>query len=269
MITGLLFVALIATLYVLSTMCREGHPGLQGLRGWVYAHRGLHGAGVPENSILGFQKALEAGYGIELDVHLMSDGSLAVIHDSSLLRTVGLDACIEDQTAESLSSFLLEGTQERIPLLNEVLSLFQGKAPMIIELKCVRNNYAELCRAVCDLLDSYNGVYCLESFDPRCIYWLRRNRPDLIRGQLTENYFRSKSPKIPSLLKFLLANQMLNFLLRPDFIAYRFSDRKCLSNLLTERFWNAQSVTWTLKTKEELDTAIKENRIPIFEGFCP
>jgi hypothetical protein len=119
------------------------------------------------------------------------------------------------------------------------------------------------------MLDGYCGAYCLESFDPRCIYWLRKNRPDLIRGQLTENYFKSKSVKIPWILKFLLRSQMLNFLLRPDFVACRYSDRKCLSNLLAEKLWNTQSVTWTLKSQEEFDTAIKENRIPIFEGFYP
>ena len=269
MIIVILSVVLVILLYVLSTMCRVNHPGLSALRGWAYAHRGLHGDGVPENSMLAFRKALESGYGIELDVHLISDGSLAVIHDSSLLRTAGVDICVEDLTEDRLNDYCLEGTTEKIPLFNDVLNLYQGQAPLIVELKCVRNNYAALCRAVCDMLDRYSGAYCLESFDPRCIYWLRKNRPDLIRGQLTENYFKSKSVKIPWILKFLLRNQMLNFLLRPDFVAYRYSDRKCLSNFLTEKLWDAQSVTWTLKNQEEFDTAIKENRIPIFEGFCP
>ena len=86
--------------YLFLIRGRSGHPGLQALQGWNYAHRGLHGNGVPENSMLAFRKALEHGYGIELDIHLMKDGNLAVIHDTSLLRTAGVDVNITDLTTE-------------------------------------------------------------------------------------------------------------------------------------------------------------------------
>ena len=129
----IIFIALFA-LYVLSLRCRRGNPQLQKLRLWAYAHRGLHGKGVPENSMAAFRLALEKGYGIELDVHLMADGNLAVIHDASLLRTAGADVQIEDLTLKDLSKYRLEGTQEQIPLFSDVLKLFDGKAPMIIEL---------------------------------------------------------------------------------------------------------------------------------------
>jgi len=139
-----------------------------------------------------------------------------------------------------------------------------------VELKCHKGNYAELCEKTCNLLDSYKGVYCLESFDPRCIRWLRKNRPELIRGQLTENYFANDtSAKVPWVLKFMLIHQMLNFLLLPDFVAYRFSDRKTFSNVLVEKLWGAKSVAWTLRTQEDYDIAVKEGRIPIFENFLP
>ena len=151
----------------------------------------------------------------------------------------------------------------------DVLKLFDGRIPLIVELKAERNNCAALCAKACQVLDSYKGVYCLESFDPRCIRWLRKNRPDIIRGQLTENYFKSPGSKLPWYLKFVLANQMLNFIILPDFVAYRFSDRKCLSNLLAEKLWGAQSVTWTLKDPADYQRAVDENRIPIFEGFLP
>lgn len=264
-----IIVLFLLLLYFLSTVCRRGHPGLPALRGWAYAHRGLHGDGVPENSLEAFRRARDAGYGAELDVHLLADGNLAVIHDALLVRTTGAEGYIEDLTTEQLKSFRLEGTEQTIPTFREVLDLFDGKAPLIVELKAERNNIAQLCQKTCEMLDGYNGVYCLESFDPRCIRWLRNNRPELIRGQLTENYFRSPKSKLPSVLKFILANQLMNFLTVPDFIAYRFSDRKCFSNFLTEKIWGAQSVTWTLQTKEDYDKAVAENRIPIFENFKP
>ena len=260
---------LILLLYALSTLCRRGHPGLTALRGWAYAHRGLHGQGVPENSMEAFRLAKEAGYGIELDVHLLKDGQLAVIHDSLLKRTTGLPGSVEELTARQLTECFLEGTQQTIPLFQQVLDLYNGEAPMIVELKAENGNHAHLCEAACAMLDNYKGVYCIESFDPRCIRWLRKNRPELVRGQLTENYFKSPKSKLPWYLKFALANQMLNFTITPDFVAYRFSDRKCFSNFLCRKLWKAQGVTWTLKTQEDYDIAVKEGWIPIFEGFRP
>jgi hypothetical protein len=109
-------------LYVLALRCRRGHKTLAALQGWSYAHRGLHGNGVPENSMEAFRLALEGGYGIELDVHLMKDGRLAVIHDASLKRTAGAEVFIEDLTAEDLENYTLEDTQEHIPLLTDVLA---------------------------------------------------------------------------------------------------------------------------------------------------
>ena len=266
----LLPILVLGCLYVFSTRCRSNHPYIQNLRGWAYAHRGLHGAdGVPENSMKAFKMAKEAGYGIELDVHLLADGNLAVIHDASLKRTTGADIYIEDLTTEQLDDYFLEGTNEKIPIFQRVLDLFSGEAPLIIELKAERNNCAKLCKTVCDTMDSYTGPYCIESFDPRCILWLKRNRPDIIRGQLAENYFASAKSKLPWVLKLVLSFQMENFLTVPDFVSYRFRDRRNLSNFLCRNLWKTQGVTWTIKSKEDFDTAVKENWLPIFEGFRP
>ena len=237
--------------------------------GWKFAHRGLHGQGVPENSMLAFRKAREQGYGVELDVHLLADGNLAVIHDFELVRTTGKNGVVEDLTVAQLDEYFLENTMQTIPTLEQVLHLFDGRAPLIVELKAVGKNYSVLCKKTCELLDSYNGLFCLESFDPRCVHWLRKNRPDLIRGQLTENFFRSKASKLPWLLKFLLTNQVLNFLTQPDFVAYKFQDRKNISDFLVRKLWKTPSVTWTLLNKREINTAEKEGRIPIFENLTP
>lgn len=269
MITLLIVILVFVGAYILSVMCRADHPGWEQLRGWSYAHRGLHGDGIPENSMKAFRRAKDAGYGIELDVHLLADGNLAVIHDASLKRTAGADILIEDLTTEQLSRYYLEGTFETIPEFKKVLELFNGEAPMIVELKAVGNNYAALCQTACRMLEDYNGPYCLESFDPRCIRWLKKHRPKLIRGQLAENYVKSTGGKIPWLLKFLLSFQMIGLLTTPDFIAHKFSDRKTLSNWLCRKLWKAHGVAWTLKSQEEFDTAVKEGWIPIFEGFRP
>lgn len=261
-------ILVLIVLYILSLRGRTGHPGLKALQGHCYAHRGLHNSERPENSLAAFRAAVDRGYGIELDVHLLKDGSLAVIHDSLLQRTTGAEGTVEDLTREELSQYRLNGTEETIPTFQAVLDLCQGKIPLIVELKAAGSNYAQLADTVCRTLDSYPGVYCIESFDPRCVRWLRKNRPDIIRGQLTENFLAVKS-SLPWILRFVMTRQLLNFLTLPDFVAYKYADRKRLGNFLVRKLWNVQGVSWTLKTQEEYDTAIQEGWLPIFEGFTP
>ena len=268
MITVIVILLILFLLFFLSTVGRTGHRGMRKLRGYVYAHRGLHGDGVPENSLEAFRLAKEAGYGVELDIHLLKDGNLAVFHDTLLSRMTGLDGRIVDLTTEDLQNCHLDGTGYTIPTFSQVLHLFDGKVPMIVELKEV-GNCAALCEKVCKMLDGYKGPYCLESFDPRCVHWLKKNRPDLIRGQLTQNYFVNSKAPIPWFLKILLRHQVMNFLTRPDFVAYRYSDRKTISNFFCRKVWGLQGVSWTIQNREELDIAVKEGWIPIFENFRP
>ena len=260
---------ILAAIYLFAIRCRSGHPGLKDFQGWAYAHRGLHGNGIPENSMAAFKAALDHGYGIELDVHLLADGNLAVIHDSLLNRTTGLAGHIEDLTTAQLKDYRLEGTEETIPEFMDVLTLYNGKAPLIVELKPENGNHADLTEAACKMLETYKGVYCLESFDPRCVAWLKKNRPNLVRGQLTENFVKRKN-NLPDYLKFVLTHYLMNFQCVPDFIAYQYKDRKnTISNTLCRKLWKAQAVSWTLKTMEEYNTAVAEGWIPIFEDFEP
>lgn len=263
------FLLALVLLWILALRCRRNRPGLADLRNWSYAHRGLHGPGAPENSMAAFRAALDGGFGVELDVHLLKDGNLAVMHDSLLNRTTGRAGRLEDLTIGELKDYSLEGTAETIPEFGEVLDLFGGKAPLIIELKSADGNHAALTEAACKLLEGYPGPFCMESFDPKCVAWLRKNRPDIIRGQLAENFFRSRND-LPDHLKFLATNLLFNFLTVPDFIAYKFADRNTTpSTVLCRKLWRAQGVSWTLRTREEYDTAVSEGWLPIFEGFLP
>lgn len=263
------FLIVLLVLYILAIRGRKGHPGLKALQGWAYAHRGLHGNGRPENSMAAFRAALEGGYGIELDIHLLKDGNLAVIHDSLLKRTTGAEGKIEDLTTDELKHYRLEGTEETIPTFRELLELYNGKAPLIVELKPVENNHAALTETACNMLETYPGPYCIESFDPRCVHWLKKNRPDIIRGQLSENFVRT-SKTLPFWLRFVLTHNLANFLTRPDFIAYKFAHRnQTPSNFLCRRLWGTQGVSWTIKNKADFDTAKQEGWLPIFEGFAP
>ena len=142
------------------------------------------------------------------------------------------------------------------------------KAEHTDELKADGNNHKELVAAAVKAMEGYEGPYCMESFDPRCVRWLRKNRPHILRGQLVENFVKRDVPA-PWILRVLLTRQLMNFLIRPDFIAFRFSDRKTLENFICRRFWKLAGVSWTLDSPEDFQTAEKEGWIPIFEGFRP
>ncbi len=264
-----LCILLLLLLALLAILGGRPHPGMKALRGRRYAHRGLHRPGVPENSMAAFRAAMDKGYGVELDLHLMGDGQLAVIHDYSLLRTAAAEVKIETLTAQELSQYRLENTDEQIPLFSQVLELFQGRVPLIVELKATDDNYGALTDAAVAALAGYPGPWCMESFDPRCILHLRKHHPQVIRGQLAEDFVHNKENPMPSWTKFMLTHQLFNLFTRPHFLAYKFQHRKnfCLS--VCRKFWKIQGVSWTLKTQQQLDTAEQEGYIPIFEGFEP
>lgn len=255
-------------LYLLSLRGRRNAPGMEELKKWYYAHRGLHNAQRPENSMAAFRAALEQGFGIEFDLHLLKDGNLGVMHDSSLLRTTGREGKMEELTTAELKQYFLNGTQETIPEFREILELFDGKAPLIIELKSEGGNAAKLTETAVRQLEGYSGPYCIESFDPSCIRWLKQHRPEIIRGQLAYNSLGDKNGfSFP--VRFITSFYLENFLTLPDFIAYDLKSRKNLSNFLCRKVWGIQGVSWTIRSKEDFNTLVKEGWIPIFEKFLP
>ncbi len=265
MIYLLIVIAVLIILYIYALSGRVGFADFSDFKKVRFAHRGLHGNGVPENSLWAFKRALDRGYGIEFDVHLMADGELAVIHDHSLKRTTGEDINIEDLNLEELGNYRLEGTAEKIPTLKEVLELYEGKYPLIIELKPTAENVDKLCLNTAYLLKSYKGKYCVESFDPRCVRWFKKHSPQIIRGQLSQNYFKSKNKKISLFYQIIMTLLLTNFITKPDFVAYRFSDRNALSFKICTNFHKLQGVSWTIRGEENIVQAEKENIIPIFE----
>ena len=268
MYIAIIVIVLIFGLYLLAVRGRVGNKDLSKIRGFDYAHRGLHGNGACENSLTAFRLAKENGYGVELDVHLLKDGNLAVIHDSDLTRITGKSGKIEDLQTADLKNYYLSNTGDTIPLFEDALKLFNGAVPLIVELKAVNGNHKMLCEKANALLENYNGVYCVESFDPRCVYWFKKNKPEILRGQLAENSLKRKV-KVNVIISFLMINNLLNFITKPDFVAYRFEDRKNLSNKICEKLWKMQMVAWTVRTIEDHNNIKAKNWLSIFEYFIP
>lgn len=258
--------------YALLIKPRRNHPGWDALSGVRYAHRGLHDMdlGVPENSLAAFRRAVEYGFGAELDVHLMADGELAVIHDSSLVRVCGKQVCIEDLTAADLPDCTLLGTEETVPLLRDVLALFEGKTPLIIELKVERGNANALTDAVMARLEGWNGTYCIESFHPGVLLRLRMKYPEVIRGQLSEDFLKHREVASLSLPAWIaLTNLLTTAATEPDFIAYKWQDRNNPTLRLMRKIYGVHEAAWTVKDRETMEMLEKDGAISIFEGFIP
>ena len=152
-----------------------------------------------------------------------------------------------------------------------MLPLFEESGlPLVVELKAERGDHDTLAAATCALLDQYKVLYCIESFDPRCLRWLKKNRPEIVRGQLSENFLRhGDGGNMPKALLWALGNLLTNCLAKPDFIAYRFSDRDNFCLRWCRRLYKVQEINWTITTKEEMREAESAGNLVIFQDFDP
>ena len=251
---------------------RQNQPGWDRLEGVRYAHRGLHdpALGVPENSMAAFRRALEHGFGAELDVHLMADGHLAVVHDSDLSRVCGKKVYIEDLSVEVLKDCPLQNTTETIPLFQDVLTLFEGGAPLVVELKAERGNAAALTDAAMALLKDWQGTYCVESFHPGVLLRLKARYPEVIRGQLSQNFLRDSEVGGLSLpVRFVLTHLLTTAFTRPDFIAYNCLDRRNVSLRLMKKLYGVHEAAWTVRDRNVMEQLEAEGVPVIFEKFVP
>ena len=266
-ILGIVFI--LALLYLVMIMPNLRHkPQEEEFRKWLYAHRGLHDntSDAPENSLAAFRKAVEAGYGIEMDIQLTKDKMPVVFHDFTLNRICGVEGKVRDYTYEELQQFRLCNTEERIPRLVDALNVVGGKVPLIVEFK-IETMDISLCPIADKLLKKYTGLYCMESFHPQAVRWYRMKRPEVVRGQLSDAFIKSGEFHGP--ISFVLQNLMFNFWTKPDFIAYNCQFQGMLARKICRGFYHNMSAAWTVKSKEQLEEMRNHFDIFIFDSFVP
>jgi glycerophosphoryl diester phosphodiesterase len=236
---------------------------------YYYAHRGLFDNSTKfcENSIPAFKRAVKNNFGIELDVQLTKDDKLVVFHDKTLLRMCNVNKKLTDCSYKELKKYKLVGSNEHIPLLCDVLNVINGKVPIIVEIK-PDGNYLKTTKLTALMMDNYNGRYCVESFHPLALRWYKKNRPNIIRGQLSTNFFKEHT-KGKWYEKFFLTNLMFNFISKPDFIAYNHLFSNQITFRLCKNLFHAECVAWTIKNEEQLDKAKNVFDIIIFDSFMP
>lgn len=232
----------------------------------LIAHRGLHNDIFPENSMGAFKNAIAYGLAIELDVHLTKDCKIVVFHDNSLKRMTGVDAKLEDFTYEQLTALRLQDTDEKIPLLTEVLKEVNGSVPLVIEIK-EGAPVGVLEKRLNSLLQSYKGDFCVMSFNPLRVGWFMKNAPEITRGILISKF--KKKFNLNYIKKYISSFGVVhNTLAKPDFVAYDL--RSVTMEAIVDAFDNGcPFLGWTAKNEETLTEALKFCKSVIFENIEP
>lgn len=267
-ILGILIFLII--IYIFAIMPKMlNRPDLSIFYDRYYAHRGFHKDEhlAPENSMAAFRLAISHSFGIEFDVQLSKDGIPVIFHDFNLKRVCGIDKNVNQLTFQELRELTLFDSQERIPHLQEVIDLVNGQVPLIVEIKS-KSNDTSVCSVVASHLDNYNGAYCVESFNPLVVLWYKKNRPQIIRGQLSTNYFKGEI-KQSKIFSFFLQNLLFNFITKPHFISYNYKYNENLSFVLCRKLYKITTIAYTIPSKMALDNCFKSFDLFIFESFIP
>lgn len=267
----LIILIVLAVLFAVLTAPRTiGQVSIDYMEGYHYAHRGYHDGNVtiPENSLPSFQAAIDAGYGIELDVQLSADKVPMVFHDAELLRTCGVEGNIWDYTCAELQEMKLFGTEETIPTLQEALELIDGQVPILLEYKMDKVD-TDVCAKSHELLKDYDGPYAIQSFHPFALFWYRQNANDVARGQLSKNFLRENKElgEKNTIIDFLMTNMLLNVISYPDFVAYDCIDADFYAVKLC-RLLGAQTTTWTVQDPAQYEQIKDQFDLFTFEGFA-
>lgn len=269
--TIICIVIILLAIYLFLIMPRLlNRPDKTPFLGILYAHRGLHDntTDAPENSLRAFKRAVDAGYGIEMDVQLSKDKIPVVFHDFTLKRICGVEGKVSDYTYEELLAYSLYETDQKIPKLEEVLKLVDGKVPLIIEYK-IPGGLTEVCPIADQLLQSYRGNYCIESFNPLGLIWYKKNRKNILRGQLADNFIKAGEKEFSKLLYFALHHLLFNFITKPDFIAYNHQLYRDVSRQLCRYLYGCLAVAWTIKSNDDLNNRKGDFDLFIFDSFIP
>ena len=262
-------IAALVILYMLAIMPRIFHrPDTTLFQKKFFAHRGLHDnvTDAPENSMAAFHKAVEAGFGMELDVQVTKDGVPVIFHDFTLNRICGAEGKPAECTYEELQAYTLCNSGERIPRLSDMLALVDGRVPLIVEIKAETADVS-CCVFIDEMLRAYKGAYCIESFNPMVLWWFRRNHKEAVRGQLSSNF--RKEGVYWNVFYFAMTHLLFNFLTKPDFIAYNHEFREEPGRRICRRLYRLPAAAWTIRSEQELAVVGEAFDVFIFERFLP
>lgn len=226
---------------------------------WEYAHRGLHGNNVPENSLAAAEAAIAAGMGIECDIQRSFDDLPMVFHDWELDRLTDAEGKFEERTKNELQEINYRDSEERIATLPDLLELVDDKVPLLIEIKSKPDyNVLASCQAVASTLIRYKGKCAVMSFDPRVARWFRWNSPDTCVGLVVREDEHGYTQRA-------YQRRLAYWIALPDFIAYHIA---ALPSRWVERLRRRglPVLTWTVNSPETRTRALARADALISEG---
>ncbi len=237
-----------------------------------YAHRGLHGTVgsdtfCAENSLTAFSRAVERGFGIELDVRLSKDGELVVFHDATLDRVTNGSGKVSDLTLQQLKQLSLMGTEDKIPTFTEVLELVGGKVPLLVEIKEQGMDHS-ISEKTAEMLSGYGGEFIVESFSPLAFGAIKQSMPGVPCGFLADKL--TENEKYRSFKYRIIQRFLLNFIARPAFIAMNYERPSMFPLPILRTLFRVPVVAWTVRSKEAEEEAYKNGFCTvIFENYLP
>lgn len=229
------------------------------------AHRGLHGEDVPENTLGAFEAAIDAGYAIECDVRETADGVPVVYHDATLRRLTGRDATLTETRWDDVGDLTVLDSGEEIPRLSEALSVIDGQVPVLVEVKS-RGRPGRLEATVTSRLDSYEGDFALQSFNPLSVRWFGRHRSTWACGQCAG--FLEDADGVNPIQRLILKRLLANWYSRPDFVSYQ-HDRLPYGPVTRWRKKGLPILAWTITSQVDCQRVREHADNVIFETIRP
>ncbi|MFC7702847.1 glycerophosphodiester phosphodiesterase family protein [Plastorhodobacter daqingensis] len=245
----------------------------QGFLNRPIAHRALHDKadGRPENSLAAVRAAVAAGYGIEIDLQISSDGEAMVFHDYTLSRLTQAKGPLRARTAAELGTIRLRDSDETIPTLAQVLKTVAGKVPLLIEIKdqdgALGPNVGRLEAATARALERYEGPVALMSFNPHAVAEMQRLCPQRPRGLTTSAYRPEHWALVPAETRDRLRDIPDYERTGACFISHEWRDldRPRVQQL---RDAGAAILCWTIRSPEAEQEARRIAQNITFEGYA-
>ncbi len=236
------------------------------------AHRGLQNPayGIIENSASAVAAAMGKGYAVEVDLQCAADRVPVVFHDETLDRLTPESGPVAARSAAALTAIPLRGSNDRILSFPALLDLVNGRVPLLIEVKSTWTREGKYEANIALLLASYPGPVAVMSFDPHCVAAFREIAPTLPRGLISERFSdRNHWPDLTLWQRFAMRNLLTAAIARPNFIAYDIKALPALAPFIAQTLFGLPLLTWTVRTKEERERALRYADAMIFEGLTP
>jgi len=237
-----------------------------------FAHRGLHSPelGIIENTESAFQAAIDAGYGIELDVRLAGDGEVVVFHDAALDRLTTAQGKVSEHTVKQLKKMTFRNSGDTIQTLQALLGQVSALVPLLIEIKTDWENHGPCERKVAAHLESYKGPAAVMSFDPYSMALFAREFPKITRGIVADRYEDGHSQhNLSWRQRFYMRHLLSTLIAKPHFINYDVNALPSIAPWIWKHVMRRPLLTWTVRSPEQALHARHWADDIIFENFQP